>query len=38
MSKDIKEEALRYHRYPMPGKIETVATKSTSNTDDLSLA
>ena len=38
MSKDIKEEALRYHRYPMPGKIESVATKSTSNTDDLSLA
>ncbi len=38
MSKDIKEEALRYHRYPMPGKIETVATKSTSNTNDLSLA
>ncbi len=38
MSKDIKEEALRYHRYPMPGKIETVATKSTSSPDDLSLA
>ena len=38
MSKDIKEEALNYHRYPMPGKIETVATKSTSSPDDLSLA
>ena len=38
MSKDIKEAALDYHRYPMPGKIETVATKSTSNPDDLSLA
>ena len=38
MSTDIKEEALRYHRYPMPGKIETVATKSTSSPDDLSLA
>lgn len=38
MSKDLREEALSYHRYPMPGKIETVATKSTSNPDDLSLA
>lgn len=38
MSNDLREEALSYHRYPMPGKIETVATKSTSNPDDLSLA
>ena len=38
MSKDIKEEALSYHRYPIPGKLETVATKSTSSPDDLSLA
>lgn len=38
MSKDLQQEALNYHRYPMPGKIETVATKSTSHPDDLSLA
>ncbi|MDE5555831.1 MAG: NADP-dependent malic enzyme, partial [Muribaculaceae bacterium] len=38
MSKDLKQEALKYHRYPMPGKIETVATKATSHPDDLSLA
>lgn len=38
MSKDLKQEALKYHRYPMPGKIETIATKATSHTDDLSLA
>ena len=38
MSKDLKEEALRYHRYPCPGKIETVATKPTAHPDDLSLA
>lgn len=38
MSKDKKEEALRYHRYPCPGKIETVATKPTSSPEDLSLA
>lgn len=33
-----KEEALRYHRLPCPGKIEIVATKATSHTSDLSLA
>lgn len=38
MSKDLKQAALDYHRYPMPGKIETVATKSTASPDDLSLA
>lgn len=38
MPKDLKEEALSYHRYPCPGKIETVATKPTSHPDDLSLA
>ena len=38
MSKDLRDEALNYHRFPIPGKIETVATKSTANPDDLSLA
>lgn len=37
MSK-VKEQALIYHRYPCPGKIETVATKPTSSPEDLSLA
>ena len=38
MAKTLKELALDYHRYPIPGKIETVATKATSHPDDLSLA
>ena len=38
MAKTLKELALEYHRYPKPGKIETVATKATSHPDDLSLA
>ncbi len=38
MAKTFKELALEYHRYPKPGKIETVATKATSHPDDLSLA
>jgi len=38
MSKDKKAEALRYHRYPCPGKIEIVATKPTSSPEDLSMA
>ena len=33
-----KEEALRYHRFPQPGKIETVADKPTDSPRDLSLA
>ena len=33
-----KEEALRYHRFPQPGKIETVASKPTDSPRDLSLA
>lgn len=38
MSKDFKQEALHYHSFPIPGKIETVPTKPTSHPDDLSLA
>ena len=33
-----KEEALRYHRYPSPGKIEIVPTKPYDTPEDLSLA
>ena len=36
--KKIKEEALDYHRWPKPGKIETVPTKRYSTQRDLSLA
>lgn len=38
MTKTLKELALDYHKYPCPGKIETVATKPTNHPDDLSLA
>lgn len=38
MSEDLKKRALRYHRYPMPGKIETVPTKPYNTPDDLALA
>lgn len=38
MSKVTKEDALYYHRYPMPGKIEVVPTKPYSNPSDLALA
>lgn len=33
-----RRAALAYHRYPHPGKIETVPTKPFSTPDDLSLA
>ena len=33
-----KERALAYHRYPRPGKTETVPTKPFSTPDDLALA
>lgn len=36
--KNLKEEALRYHEYPRPGKIEVVPTKPYSLQQDLSLA
>lgn len=38
MKKDLKEEALRYHKYPQPGKIEIVPTKPYQTVHDLSLA
>ena len=38
MKKNLKEEALHYHRYPRPGKIEIVPTKPYSSVHDLSLA
>lgn len=38
MFQNLKEESLHYHRYPCPGKIEIVATKSTATPSDLSLA
>lgn len=38
MSDNLKNKALDYHRYPMPGKIETIPTKATHHPDDLSLA
>lgn len=37
-NKNLKEEALRYHEYPRPGKIEVVPTKPYSSQHDLSLA
>lgn len=36
--KDIKEEALRYHEYPAPGKIEVIPTKPYATQHDLGLA
>lgn len=38
MKKDLKEEALDYHKYPKPGKIAVVPTKPYSTVKDLSLA
>lgn len=38
MKKNLKEEALKYHQFPQPGKIETVPTKPYSTVHDLSLA
>lgn len=38
MKKNLKEEALKYHRFPTPGKIEIVPTKPYSSVHDLSLA
>ncbi len=37
-NKDLKEEALEYHKYPRPGKIEIVPTKPYSTQQDLALA
>lgn len=38
MSESFKEEALRFHRQPVPGKISVVPTKTLANQRDLSLA
>lgn len=38
MAKDLKKEALEYHRYPRPGKIEVIPTKPYDTPDDLALA
>lgn len=38
MSEVTKEQALRYHRYPTPGKIEVVPTKPYNTPGDLALA
>ncbi|MGY0398603.1 MAG: NADP-dependent malic enzyme [Ostreibacterium sp.] len=38
MSNNFKEQALRYHRFPKPGKVAITATKSMSNQRDLALA
>ncbi|HIA82289.1 MAG TPA: NADP-dependent malic enzyme, partial [Rhodospirillales bacterium] len=34
----LDQDALDYHRYPTPGKIEVVSTKPLANQYDLSLA
>jgi malic enzyme len=38
MTKDIFEKALDYHRFPRPGKISILPTKSLSKKQDLALA
>ncbi len=38
MGKNFKTQALKYHRYPKPGKVAIAATKSMSNQRDLALA
>lgn len=38
MSEDTEKNALDYHRYPRPGKIEVVPTKPLANQRDLALA
>ena len=38
MSDDLKQNALDYHRYPKPGKLEIKATKQLANQRDLGLA
>ena len=37
-SKKLKSEALKYHSYPKPGKIEVIPTKKYATQRDLSLA
>ena len=38
MPKDLREDALAYHRLPKPGKLEVTATKPLGNQHDLALA
>ncbi len=38
MSDDLSESALRYHRFPIPGKLAIQATKPLANQRDLALA
>ena len=38
MTNTLKEDALRYHAEPRPGKIATAITKPTATQRDLSLA
>ena len=38
MSKKLDKDALDYHRYPIPGKLEISATKNMVNQRDLALA
>lgn len=38
MSKKLDDNALAYHRYPVPGKLEISATKNMVNQRDLALA
>ena len=38
MQKVTEQDALNYHRYPQPGKIEVVPTKPYNTPDDLALA
>ena len=38
MSEDLRENALDYHRYPRPGKLQVVPTKPLATQRDLALA
>ena len=38
MADKLDQDALDYHRYPTPGKVEVVSTKPLANQYDLSLA
>ncbi|MDD9175698.1 MULTISPECIES: malic enzyme-like NAD(P)-binding protein [Aliivibrio] len=38
MSEDFREQALHYHAYPTPGKIEVALTKPADTVEDLALA
>lgn len=38
MNNNLEQAALEYHRYPRPGKIETIPTKPYDTPDDLALA